>query len=313
MSSRDYSELMPLDKFSRIESAIKSTKDDINWAEINRIFSMLNSLKDDEDRLSKCIDDIEVFHRGMFVLPKKENKPADTENRTAMKDDMNETEYSVTEPECSRNEPMYSINEPDCSMNKQKSSRRSLILKIPKSIVYNRPQSMDEVDDSYGPSFSNNEIGDGKNESGDAKDESSCDMDESGDGKDESSCDMDESSYDMDESSYDMDESSYDRDESSDAEIEMAKKVLLNLLTDNEKEITELVLHLIYTFSCFQRKLQTADSLYTSTKFSPDGSNVNINRMLKDLSVSVLYLDKTVSNIYEKYSEMLESLGKIFE
>ncbi|GBM99845.1 hypothetical protein AVEN_260772-1 [Araneus ventricosus] len=132
MSSLDSSELMSLDKFSRIESAIKSTKDDIICVEINRIFSMLNSLKDGEDRLSKCIDDIEIFHRDMFVLPKKENKPADTENASGMKDDMTETEFSVTIPDCSRNEPMYSMNEPECSVNKQKSSRRSLILKIPK-------------------------------------------------------------------------------------------------------------------------------------------------------------------------------------
>ncbi|GBN60339.1 hypothetical protein AVEN_83706-1 [Araneus ventricosus] len=306
MSSLDSSELMLLDKFSRIESAIKSTKDDIDWAEINRIFSMLKTLKDDENRLSKCIDDIEIFHRDMFVLPKKENKPADTENASGMKDDMAEAEFSVTVPDCSRNEPMYSMNEPECSVNKQKSSRRSLILKIPISIVYNKLQSINEADDIYGSCFSNNESSDNKNGTGDVKNESSYDMDESGDGKDESS-------YDIEESGVGKDESSYDKDESSDAEIEMAKKVVLNLLADKEKEITELVLHLICTFSCFQRKLQKADSLYPSTKCSPDGSNVNANRMLKDLSGSVLYLDKTVSNIYAKYSEMLESLGKIFE
>ncbi|GBN05856.1 hypothetical protein AVEN_274124-1 [Araneus ventricosus] len=117
---------------------------------------------------------------------------------------------------------------------------------------------MNEVDEIYGSCFSNNESSANKNETGDDKNETGDDKNETGDVKNEPSYDMDESGDGKDESSYDMDESgvgkvesSYDMDESSDAEIEMAKKVLLNLLADKEKEITELVLHLIYTFSCF--------------------------------------------------------------
>ncbi|GBM93410.1 hypothetical protein AVEN_151663-1 [Araneus ventricosus] len=311
MSSPDYSELMPLDKFSRIDSAIKSTKNHINWLELDRVAAILKTLKDDEVRLTKCIDDIELFHRDMFVLPNKENKPADAENETAMKDDMNETEYSVTEPECSGNEPMHSMNEPDFSMNEQNSSRRRLILKFPKSCTNNM---YSESDHSYVSSLIKIDSGGDMDELVDIMDGLFDAMDESVDVMDESGDGMDESSDGMKESSDGMKESSDGKEEPSDDENEMAKKVLLNVLTDKEKEITELVLHLIYTFSCFQRRLRKAEtSASLSSRIIPGKSRFKVKRTLNSLSGTVLHLDKTASKIYAKYSEMLQSLGKIFE
>ncbi|CAL1271826.1 unnamed protein product [Larinioides sclopetarius] len=314
---------------------------------MNRVIKMLKSLQEDEDRLKKCINNIEVFHRDMFVLPYKEDKPVETENASSMKDDINESEYSLTEPECSGNEPIYSMNEPDssmnrpdCSMTEQKQFCQRLILKIPKSCIMNMNSSKNEVDDTYGSSFSKYESGNGKNkmddcknepsnvmnESGAGKDEFSYDIDESGTGKDEFSYDIDESgtgkdefSYDIDESgtgkdefSYDMEESAYFHNHTNDGK--MAKMALLDLLANKEKEITKLVLNLIYTFHSFQSRLQTAEtSVFLSGNFFPSGSNENIKRTMTALSASVLHLDKTVSNIFSKYSEMLEFLGKIFE
>ncbi|CAL1271827.1 unnamed protein product [Larinioides sclopetarius] len=263
MSSQDFSQLSTLNIISRTKTTIKKSKKNINWMEMKRTSDVLNDLKNDENRLKRCIDNIEVFHRDMFILPIVEDKPSGKENTP----EMNETEYSVTEPESPANEPSHSMNEPNFSShqpnssNVQNSARRRLILKIPKSSI-----TMDT-----------------------SENKSSYDIDKSGDVKDEP-------------------------DNESSFENKVAKQVVLDFSADKEKEITELLLHLIHTFSCFQRNLRTAEKRVSPTTiYFPSEPNKNFKRMMKSLSGSVLHMDKTVYNIHEKYCEILERLSKIFE
>ncbi|KAF8789350.1 hypothetical protein HNY73_007291 [Argiope bruennichi] len=328
---------------SKIQSEIQDFKNHINWLESQRISFMLKNFREDEVRLRNCIDEIQDFHRDMFVLPAAEEK------QTCSKNGGTKSNYFVTKPGCSKNKPSN-------SMNKSEPSLPRLILKLPKGVL-NKAYSTenDSDDESYdiNDQSTNNrdELSDIKYESNVVKDASDSSKTESISSKTksisskaesisiktksissktksissktksisskaesirskaESISSKAESISSKAESISSKTESEGNTSDSSNDENELAKKLLLDLLADSEREITISLLHLISKFSCFQRNLREAEvKAFQLGQIFPSGSNAPIKKLLKTLNGSVLYLDETVSNIYAKYVEMLHSV-----